>query len=199
MDNHMEQRMADFPVLHTQRLILRELTAQDAEAVFAIHSDAQAMRWFGTDPITTPDEARRLIELFANWRTAPNPGIRWGLQTTVGGRLVGSCGFFKWNRSWKSCALAFELAAPAQGQGLMNEALAASLAWAFQHMALNRIEALVHPQNQRSFNLLENLGFQREGTLRQAGYWAGAHHDLVQLSLLREEHLPAIAEGQATR
>jgi len=64
------------------------------------------------------------------------------------------------------------------------------LAWGFAQMQLNRVQALVHPQNQASLQLLERLGFQPEGRLREAGYWAGRHHDLLQLSLLRREFRP---------
>jgi ribosomal-protein-alanine N-acetyltransferase len=179
--------VSEFPIVKTERLTLRALTQQDAAALFAIHGDAEAMRWFGTDPLTEPHQAEQLIEVFASWRTSPNPGIRWGIENTATAELIGTCGFFKWNRAWRSCAISFEMAQSAQGRGLMKEAVYAAVRWAFQHMELNRIEALVHPDNARSLNLLEKAGFVREGTLRQAGYWNGAHQDLVQLSLLRTE------------
>lgn len=179
--------MPDFPIIQTDRLRLRELIPQDAAVLFAIHRDAEAMKWFGTDPLTEPRQAEQLIELFASWRTSPNPGIRWGIEDTATATLIGTCGFFKWNRAWLSCAIGFEMAHSAQGRGLMKEAVYAAVRWAFQHMELNRIEALVHPDNARSLNLLEKAGFVREGTLRQAGYWNGTHQDLVQLSLLRGE------------
>jgi ribosomal-protein-alanine N-acetyltransferase len=53
---------------------------------------------------------------------------------------------------------------------------------------LNRIEAQVHPENAASLKLLRRLGFVEEGRQRQAGFWWGGHHDLVQLSLLRHEY-----------
>lgn len=65
--------MNSFPTLRTQRLHLRELVASDAPAVFAIHSDADSMRWFGSDPMTDLSQAQALIETFAHWRTQPNP------------------------------------------------------------------------------------------------------------------------------
>jgi len=58
-------------------------------------------------------------------------------------------------------------------------------------MQLNRIEATVHPENQACLKLLERLGFVQEGRLRQAGFWLGEHHDLLQLSLLRAEFEPS--------
>jgi len=78
--------------------------------------------------------------------------------------------------------------APAHtGQGLMNEALRAVLAWAFEHMELHRIEALVHPHNAPSLAVLRKLGFVQEGRLREMGRWAGQQHDMLQLALLRAD------------
>ncbi|TFY91523.1 N-acetyltransferase [Pseudomonas nabeulensis] len=177
--------MTAFPTLHTQRLYLRELVASDAPAVFAIHSDADSMRWFGADPMIDLAQAQALIETFAHWRTQSNPGTRWGIE--LEGELVGSCGLFKWNRGWNSCALAFELAPGARGKGLMGEALRGMLDWGIAYMHLHRVEALVHPHNNASLRLLERLGFKFEGTLREAGCWGGQRHDLKVLGLLGRE------------
>jgi ribosomal-protein-alanine N-acetyltransferase len=43
--------------------------------------------------------------------------------------------------------------------------------------------------NQPSLNLAASLGFVQEGLLREAGFWGGRHHDMLQLSLLRREYL----------
>ena len=182
---------SDFPTLETDRLLLREIVAADAPALFAIHGDADAMRWFGTDPLTAPEQAEKLVDTFAAWRQMPNPGTRWGLQRKSDGRLIGSCGLFKWNRGGKSCIVGYELARSAWGGGFMGEALAAALAWGFEHMALNRVEAQVHPENTASIHVLRGLGFMQEGRLREAGFWLGDHHDLLQLALLRREYRPA--------
>ncbi len=51
--------MNDFPTVETDRLLLREMVAADAPAVFAIHSAPDAMRWFGTDPLTELSQAHK--------------------------------------------------------------------------------------------------------------------------------------------
>ncbi|MDE1179581.1 GNAT family protein [Paraburkholderia sp.] len=183
--------MAEFPTLDTPRLLLRELVIADAPALFAIHGDAIGMRWFGGDPMIDVRQAERLIEAFASWRAMPNPGVRWGLVHKRDGELIGSCGLFKWNRSWKTCTVGYELAQSARGAGLMHEALTAALDWGFDQMTLNRIEAQIHPDNAPSLKLAQTLGFVREGTAREAGFWQGAHHDLLHFSLLRRDWLHA--------
>lgn len=191
--------MSDFPILETDRLLLREIVAADAPALFAIHGDGEAMKWFGTDPLTELAQAEKLVETFAGWRQLANPGVRWGLQTRDDGRLVGTCGLFKWNRGWRSCTLGYELGREAWGRGLMGEALAAALAWGFEQMALHRVEAQIHPQNAASIRLARSLGFVQEGHLRDCGFWQGRHHDLLQFGLLRPEFVaPAARQGPRT-
>lgn len=184
-----------FPALETDRLRLREIVADDAAAVFAIHGDAAHMQWFGTEPQRRIEDAAELIETFAAWRNGPSPGILWGIERRADGELLGTCGLFKWNRTWRSSALGYELAAQAQGHGYMREALRAVLAYGFAERRLNRIEAVVHPQNRRSIALLSALGFVQEGTLREGGYWSGRHHDLLQFGLLAREYASARADA----
>ena len=179
-----------FPSLSTRRLQLREIVASDAPSLLAIHSDREAMKWFGTDPLVDLEAAERVIAGFANMRSLSSPGVRWGIvhgQPGKGSALLGTCGVFRWNRGWRTCLTGYELARHAQGQGYMAEAQRAIFAWAFDTMAVDRIEAQVHPENLPSLVLLKRLGFVEEGLLREAGLWMGERRDLVQLGLLRRE------------
>lgn len=185
MSNYFD--MSAFPTLETARLHLREITAADAPALLAIHGDADLMRWFGNDPLPDLAAAEKMVELFAGWRRLPHPGTRWGIERKGRPGLVGSVGLFAWHASWRKCALGYELAREAQGQGLMREALTAVLNWGFEHMALNRIEAVVHPDNAPSLKSLRHFGFAEEGRLRELGAWGGRHHDLLQHALLRSD------------
>lgn len=181
--------MADFPTLETSRLVLREIVEGDAEALFRIFGDEEHMKWFGSDPLKDLAGAKALIAAFSGWRSLPSPGTRWGIELIEGGVLVGTCGLFAWNRAWKKCTLGYELAPEATGNGLMREALECAISWGFEHMELNRIEALVHERNSGSLSLLQKLGFVFEGRLREVGFWGGQHHDLQQHSLLASEWL----------
>ncbi len=59
-------------------------------------------------------------------------------------------------------------------QGYMSEALRAMLAYGFETLELNRIEALVMPENEASAILLLRLGFSEEGVLREYAFFKGA-------------------------
>lgn len=176
-----------FPTLLTPRLRLRELVPADADALLAIHGDPEVMRWFGAEPLQSHQQALQLIEVFAEWRRQPAPGTRWAITEREGGRLLGTCGLFKWNRSWRNCTLGYELARSAWGLGLMREALVTVLDYGFDTMALHRVQAEIHPDNLASSKLVEHLGFRLEGMHREQGYWGGRFHDLNCYSLLASE------------
>jgi ribosomal-protein-alanine N-acetyltransferase len=189
--------MSAFPHLQTPRLLLREIVVEDSDALFAIHGDAERMKWFGNDPLADREAAVKLVATLSGWRELPNPGTRWGIEIKGVPGLIGTCGLFAWNRNWRKCTIGYELAREVEGKGYMSEALRGAIAWGWSEMALNRIEAQVHPKNKSSISLLERLGFVMEGKLRQVGYWAGTHHDLFQYSLLNQEWAHHVPPGAA--
>ena len=179
--------MSDFPELETQNLVLREIADTDAADLLRIHGDAEHMRWFGSNPLKDIEGARNLIQMFAKWREEPASGTRWGIQLRSTPGLIGTCGLFRWNRSWRTCGVGYEISPLYQGRGYMKEALAVVFAWGFGEMELNRVEAQVHPDNRASLALLRRFGLVEEACLREVGYWAGLHHDLMLHSLLKRE------------
>lgn len=179
--------MVDFPELATSRLRLREIVESDAQNILRVHGNAEHMRWFGSDPICDLEGAAKLVAMFASWRKEPVSGARWAVELRDQPGLVGTCGLFRWNRHWRSCIVGYEIAPAHQGRGYVKEALRAIISWGFREMRLNRIEAQVHPDNTASLAVLEALGFVQERLQREAGYWAGRHHDLLQYALLNAQ------------
>ena len=55
-------------------------------------------------------------------------------------------------------------------------------------MNLHRLEAEVVANNKVSINLIEKLGFKKEGTLREAKYSNGTYYDIYRFGLLRKEY-----------
>jgi RimJ/RimL family protein N-acetyltransferase len=102
--NDILQQSGQFPRLETPRLILREITDFDAEAILRIHGDENHMKWFGIDPIASISESKRVISVFSGWRQQqPNSGTRWGLERKEAPGLIGTCGLFAWNHDWRKC------------------------------------------------------------------------------------------------
>lgn len=179
--------MTKFPELWTDRLVLREIVPSDADAIFRIFGDPEVMRLSGSDPLPDINAAKALIDYFANGRTLPSPDIRWGIQLKDSSELIGTCGFFAWNRGWRKCMLGYELNVAWQMKGFMSEALGMILDWGFLEMSLHKVEAQVHPDNIPSIKMLSSLGFVHEGTLREGAHWGGNVHDMAQFGLIWHE------------
>jgi len=176
-----------FPELQTPRLKLRELTDNDADVLFAMHSNVDNMKYDGIDHMTRREQALQLIAEYAKLRQQPGSGICWGICTPESTTLLGTCGFHKWNHAWNSCLIRYDLKTASRGQGYMHEALRCALGWAFSNMELNRVGAQIHPGNRAAVMVAEKIGFVREGLLRKAGYWDQEYHDLCKYGLLKNE------------
>jgi len=68
----------------------------------------------------------------------------------------------------------------------MSESLRVVLSHGFEHMGLNRIDALVYIENKRSIQLLQTLGFEQEGLLHDYFYLDGKFYDHYIFALLKK-------------
>ncbi|QHI98797.1 type I glyceraldehyde-3-phosphate dehydrogenase [Xylophilus rhododendri] len=192
--------MSDFPVLQTERLVLREIVHADAPALLGIHGDSRAMHYMFCEPMRDLEDSHGWVSRFAADRRAPTPSLRWGMERKSDGAFIGTCGMHEWVPAWRRCSVGYALASFAWGLGYMREALVVVLDWLFGPMQINRIGAEIHPTNTASLRLARGLGFEVEGTLRQALVWNEQPQDVLQLSLLKPEFIsapwfPIIPEG----
>jgi ribosomal-protein-alanine N-acetyltransferase len=176
-----------FPVLETERLLLREITIADAANLFLFFSDPQVMRFYDCEALASLEEAIGLIQRFADWFDRQN-GFRWGIALKAEpATLIGTCGLFAWHKPYRIATLGYELTQPYWRRGIMSEAASELPAYGFSVLDLNKIRALVVPDNIASAKLLERLKFQKEGVMRQAQFVNGKYDDLIAFGLLREE------------
>ena len=180
------EMFAQFPVLDTPRLSLRQIVAGDAEALFATFSDPAVMEFYGDPPHRSLEDSSDLIQRQQQWY-ARHEGIRWGVTLKGEDTVVGSCGFFLFDEEFRRAEMGYELARAHWRQGIMREALGAIITYAFANTDLHRIEAVVNGANDPSQALLLALGFTLEGALRQRFYFADRYWDDVYYGLLKDE------------
>ena len=175
-----------FPPLETSRLMLRGIQRADNAALFGILSDDEVTRYYDDESFTNISQATSQIEAwelgFVNKRC-----IRWGIVRKGEHEIIGTCGFYGFHAWHKRASIGYELARTAWRQGIMTEALDAIIAFGFTEMNLNRIDAVVLPENKASILLLEKLGFSHEGILKEYENWGNKGFvDLRLFSLLKK-------------
>ena len=175
-------------ILTTHRLRLRPYRASDADALFAIYSDARVMRYWSHPPWLAIDKAHEMIAKDAA-QLAAGEHLRLGIETIHDAKLIGHCSLFNFNVQCQRCDMGYSMAFDAWGHGYMHEALTAVLNYGFSELALNRVEADIDPRNAASAKTLVRLGFQSEGLLRERWIVDGEVSDSGLYGLLRRDWL----------
>ena len=182
-----EELFENFKELESDRLMLRQITSQDASELYEIYSNKEVMLYFDDrgafESMLEAEEMAKGYEegLKNKWE------IRWGIVLKETGKLIGTCGFHAISDYDKRVEVGYDLNREYWGQKIMTEALSLIFSFAFDVSDVNRIEAFVEPPNTGSRVLLEKLGFTLEGTLRQHEMCRGELIDIQILGLLRDD------------
>ncbi|OYT90407.1 MAG: GNAT family N-acetyltransferase [Burkholderiales bacterium PBB3] len=171
--------------LRTERLVLRPLQESDVDALFAIHSDPEVMRYWSTPAWTDSAPAQAMID--RDLAQTSKDHLRLGIEVAQSGALVGSCALFGINAVCRRAEVGYALGSAAWGHGYMHEALTALIGYGFGTLNLNRIEADIDPRNAGSAKTLERLGFLKEGYLRERWIVGDEISDTALYGLLQRE------------
>lgn len=172
--------------LVTKRLVLRELTAEDIDAVHAFASDPDVVEHMDWGP-NSLEETRRALEAFARDLDV-HPRIRYNLAMAEPARPP--FGAVSLTRSDQHHAeLGFVLRRDRWGQGFATEAAVAMLSFAFGALGLHRVQATCRPENAASYRVLEKIGMSREGHLREHILIRGSWRDSLLYAAVAPGHL----------
>ncbi len=174
------------PTLDTERLRLRHPRPTDADAVLAIFGNAEATRYWSHEPLPTLDGARTYLAGI-DTGFAERDFFQWAITEQEEDGLIGTVTLADWSKQNRRAEIGFMLHPLHWGKGYAGEAVCAVLAFAFGPFDLHRIEADVDPRNAASVRLLERLGFQYEGRLRDRWFTYGEWSDSLLYGLLRAD------------
>lgn len=176
--------------LETERLVLRRFRPSDAEAVFRNRIfDAEAAP-YRTKAYRSADDVRAYLTETEK-KYADKAHYEWCIQYKETGEPIGSIAAVSVNDALGSIGLTFCLIRAYRGQGLMTEAARAVVRFLFEAAGFNRIEATHFAGDNESGRVLEKIGMQKEGILRENGADnTGALRDVVVYSVLKSEFLP---------
>ena len=170
----------------TPRLTLRPFRHTDAADLYAIYSDPKVFRYLPIGDWKNLDEAHQRIDRDIATMAA-GEYIRLAVEVRADVRVVGEVLLFRFDAESRRAELGYALARSAWGRGYASEALAPLVAYAFDALHLNRLDAVVDPRNTASAKVLARLGFMHEGTLRERYIVRGEKTDSAIYGLLRRE------------
>jgi [ribosomal protein S5]-alanine N-acetyltransferase len=154
--------------ISTKRLKLELINNSHIDNVYKLYSSEKVCKFFDIEPFINQEQAiehvRRWLELFES-----KTQIRYAiLKDDI---FIGTCGLYLINNRHQRACLGYDLDPDFWGNGYAYEAVEAMINKSQITFNLHRIQAEVMQNNIESINLLEKMGFQKEGLLKQYEKW----------------------------
>jgi len=162
--------------LHTERLVVRELMADDVGALAAVFADP-AVLWWEPAPYTR-DQTQEWLEVTLR-RYREDGCAEYAVVIESTGDLIGDCGpTYREIDGQRLPELGWDLRSDMWGHGYATEAARGVLTHA-AGLGLRRLFSLIVPDNERSRGVARRLGM----TVERQVVWANRPHDLWALDL----------------
>lgn len=176
-----------FEEIITDRLILRKLTQESFDSIYADLSQDEQLDILGLHSI---EELLAEKEKYKNGLSTHNKKFLYHQLLDKKTRaIIGWCGFHTWYTDHNRAEIGYGLFDDDdKGKGIMSEAIVAIVNYGFNNMNLERIEAFVGPDNTASIKLLKRMKFKEEGLLKHHYFYNGKMDDSIVFALLKSEH-----------
>jgi RimJ/RimL family protein N-acetyltransferase len=168
------------PVLETERLMLRYLTPNDVDAIFAVIGDPETMKFY-PQKFTREDAAGWIARSIERYRR-DGCGL-FAVVLKSNGEVIGNCGLMRQDVEGESMLeVGYHFRRDHWGYGYATEAALGCLDYAFGHLQAEKVVSLILPENVPSRRVAERNGMKVE---RQAMF-----HELPHLvyAMKREEY-----------
>lgn len=149
----------DFPVIKTDRLLLREITDLDLDNIFKGLSNPQVIKYYGISLDSLEATKEQM------WWYADEKQMWWAICSLDNQTFYGAGGLNDIDKNEKKAEIGLWLLPEHWGKGIMKEALPLITTFGFEELHLNRIEGFVETDNSNCKKAMSKLDFQLEKTL----------------------------------
>lgn len=181
----LEFNFNPFPVIETERLLLRRVTNDDANAVFEIRSNPETMKFIPRPLLKNTDEALELIAEI-DGKITTNTGINWAITLKDNPKLLGIIGYYRTQPENYRSEIGYILLPEFHGKGIVSEAVNRLIKFGFEDLKLHSIEAVIDPDNVASEKVLQKCGFVKEAHFKESDFYEGRFLDKVIYSILEK-------------
>ena len=153
-----------FPIIKTERLLLRQFEETDLENVFKGLSHPDIIKYYGVS-YDSLEATKAQMKFFADLESE-GTGIWWAVCSSDNKIFYGAGGLNSLSKEHKKAEIGFWLISDFWGQGIMKEAMPLICNYGFDNLELHRIEGFVESDNINCKKAMEKLDFRHEGTMR---------------------------------
>ncbi len=175
------------PILQTPRLILRDFREEDWRDAHEYSTDPETVKYMPFGPNTEEETKAFVGRAITRQKMSPRVFYDFALVIKLDTKLIGSCSIVVTDAENKEAMIGYIINRNYWNQGYVTEAARAVVDFGFEHMGLHRIIASCDPANTGSYRVMEKVGMQREGYLRQEKLFKGVWRDFLLYSILETE------------
>jgi len=172
------------PFLIGEHVYLAPVEVEDLDHYLKWLNDQEVTRFLNTRfPLNQDIEKEHLLSMVKEKDT-----VILGIHLKEPDKLIGNTGLHRIQQVDRNAVFGIVIGDKEEwSKGYGTEATELMVYFGFQTLNLNRIELEVFVYNERAIQCYEKVGFIREGTRRQARYYDGKYHDIIQMGILRQE------------
>ena len=157
------------PILETERLLLRELTPDDFDAMFEIFGDAETMLYY-PQPYSREMLEAAMQRQFASY--AENGYGLWAIILKSENKFIGDCGLLTQDVDGvRELEVGYHVHRNYWGKGFAPEAAKACFEYAFNTLGRKRMISLIRPENLPSRRVAEKNGLRIEKKILWRDLW----------------------------
>lgn len=150
--------------VETERLLLRDIVQEDAEAMFLMDADPDVHRYLGNEPVENISRIHEIIA-FIQQQYSTHGIARWAVVEKSGNQFIGWCGLKYitepiYGSKVDYYDLGYRFNRNAWGKGFATESSKAVIQYAFDKMQLTTLFAMAEKENTASLHVLEKCGFK---------------------------------------
>lgn len=173
--------------LETERLLLREFTEPDWEAITAYQNDPRYLRYYHWTERTAED-VQAFVKMFLDQQNErPRRKYQFAVVVKERGQIIGNCGIRVNDPELREANIGYELAPQHWGSGYATEAAMEILRFGFAELGMHRIWAETIADNTGSAHVLEKLGMRQEAHEREKEWIKGRWYDSLTYAILDHE------------
>jgi RimJ/RimL family protein N-acetyltransferase len=146
-------------ILETKRLILREVSADDAEFMLDLLNQPSFIKYIGDRNVRTIGESKEFIESRYVKSYRDNGFGLYAVELKDFGTAIGICGFVK-RDTLPEPDIGFAFLPQFCGQGFAVESAESSMKYGQEILGFTRVLAITTQDNESSIKLLEKIGFK---------------------------------------
>ncbi|BFU42455.1 GNAT family N-acetyltransferase [Krasilnikovia sp. MM14-A1004] len=177
----------DYPI-RTERLLLRPLTTDDADALLTYRSVPDVCRYVPFEPMDRQTILDRMATVWANTGlTDEGQALTLGVELAADSDLIGDVVLFWHSREHSSGEIGYVINPEHVGHGYATEAARAMLRLGFEELGLHRIIARLDERNDASANVARRLGMRQEARLVHNEFFKGEWSTELDFAMLAEE------------